>query len=97
MFQDVVEVSITIPLGAAVRWQSWAGGLSGSLSEVTPGSYRLRVSVRDRDAGACGELADGLVDAYLLELWPSPMHPDAIVRVGSEDAKYWHRMWGNRR
>lgn len=96
-FQDVVEVSIMIPPGAVLRWQSWAGESGGALSDVPPGSYRLRVSARDRDAGRSGEFADGPVDAYLLELWPSPTEADAVLRVGSTDAEYWHRVWGNRR
>jgi hypothetical protein len=96
-FGDIVEVSITIPPGVAVRWQSWAGETSGALPELTAGTYRLRVSARDRDAGASGEFADALVDAYLLELWPAPRHPDEILRTGSKDAEYWHRERGGRR
>jgi hypothetical protein len=67
------------------------------LSGLSPGSYRLRVSAKDRDAGASGEFVDGLVDAYLLQLWDAPVEPDAIIRVGSTDAQYWHREVGNRR
>jgi hypothetical protein len=37
------------------------------------------------------------VDAYLLQLWPAASAPDAILRVGSQDAEYWHREWGGRR
>lgn len=96
-FQDIVEVSITIPPGSAVGWQSWAGETSGALPDVPPGNYRLRVSARDRDLGRAGEFADGPVDAYLIELWPSLIEPDAVLRVGSADAEYWHHEWGNRR
>lgn len=96
-FQDIVEVSITIPPDAELRWMSWAGETSGELTDVPPGTYRLRVSARDRDLGASGEFAEELVDGYLLELWPSPVETDAIVRVGSADAEYWHREFGSRR
>ena len=95
--QDVVEVSIEIPPGAEVGWMSWAGESGGVLDEVPSGSYRLRVSGRDRDAGSAGEFEDGPVDFYLLELWPAPAAPDAIVRVGSQDAAYWHAEVGSRR
>ncbi len=74
-YQDVVEVSITIPPGAVVQWMSWAGETSGVLAEIPPGSYRLRVSARDRDEGASGECADGLVDAYMLEFGHHPSAP----------------------
>ena len=29
-------------------------------------------------------------DRYLLQLWPAPPEPDAVVREGSESAAYWH-------
>lgn len=94
-WEDVVEVSIEVPSGSEVRWASWAGESGGALEDLASGSYRLRVSARGRDAGRVGEFADGPVDAYLLQLWPAPARPDAILRVGSRDAEYWHREWGS--
>jgi hypothetical protein len=38
-----------------------------------------------------------MVDEYLLELWPAPLRVDDVLRVGSDDARYWHRELGNRR
>lgn len=32
------------------------------------------------------------IDRYLLQLWPAPMAPDAILRQTSEHAAYWHRV-----
>jgi hypothetical protein len=96
-YQDVVEVSITIPPDAHVGWMSWAGESGGDLSELSPGTYRLRVNARDRDAGRDGEFEEGPVDAYLLQLWPALMEPDAVIRVGTQDADYWHRELGGRR
>ena len=95
-WEDVVEVSVTIPEGARPRWSSWAGEDSGPLP-VPAGTYRLRVSARGRDAGRDGEFAEGVVDFYRLELWPAPPAPDAIMRVGSQDAAYWHEQIGSRR
>jgi hypothetical protein len=96
-WEDVVEVSIDVPSGADIGFVSWAGETGGELNGIPAGSYRLRVSARGRDAGRNGEFEDGPVDAYLLQLWPAQSEPDAILRVGSEDAKYWHRGWGSRR
>ena len=96
-YEDVVEVSITVPGGSGVRWVSWAGESSGDLDGVGPGTYRLRVSAYGRDAGRAGEFAEGVVDEYLLQLWPAAGAPDAVVRVGSADARYWHRELGARR
>ena len=44
---------------------SWAAETSGTL-DLPAGSYRLRVSARDRDEGAAGEFSEGLVDAIYL-------------------------------
>lgn len=96
-YEDVVEVSVTIPPDAALWWMSWAGEMSGTLDDVPAGAYRLRVSAHGRDAGSQDESADGVIDEYLLELWPSALRDDEVLRVGSEDARYWHREVGSRR
>ena len=96
-FGDVVEVSIAVPEGAAVRWLSWAGEASGPLAGLGAGTYRVRVSGRARDAGRDGEFVDGVVDEYRVEGWPAPLADDAVVRVGSEDARYWHSEVGGGR
>ena len=85
-FQDIVEVSIAVPPEAVVQWMSWAAETSGVL-DLPAGSYRLRVSARDRDDGAAGEFSDGFVDAYLMELWPTSPEPDSIIRTGTRDAE----------
>jgi hypothetical protein len=95
-WEDVVEVSITVPTDAEPTWNTWAGERRGPL-DLPSGSYRVRVSARGRDAGSVGELADGAVDFYLVEFWPAPALPDAIVRTGSADAEYWHNAFGHRR
>ncbi len=98
-YEDVVEVSVRIPAGAEVRWITWFREVSGPLGGLGPGDYRVRVSAKGRDAaqGMRGVAAEGLVDAYLVELWPAGHGPDEILRVGSKDAQYWHREWGSRR
>jgi len=95
-WEDVVEVSITVPVAASLRWSTWAGEESGALG-LGSGTYRVRTSARGRDAGRDGEFADEAVDLYLLEIWPAPAQPDSIVRSISADADYWHREVGGRR
>lgn len=95
-WEDVVEVSITVPLGVKPRWSTWAGEDSGPL-DLPPGNYRVRTSARGRDAGRDGEFADGPVDSYLLEIWPAPAQPDSIIQSTSADAEHWHREVGGRR
>ena len=96
VWEDVVEVSIEIPHDAEPIWCTWAGETGGPL-DIPPGSYRVRVSARGRDAGDDGEFADGPVDFYLLEIWPAPPEPDLIIRSTSANARYWHREVGTRR
>jgi len=96
-YQDVVEVSVEIPPAADVRWMSWAGENEGVLSDLAAGAYRLRVSARDRDSGWDPNSVEAAVNAYLLQFWPAPVEPDAIIRVGGKEAEYWHREVGNRR
>ena len=95
-WEDVVQVSTTVPLGARPTWSTWAGESSGDL-RIAPGSYRLRVSARGRDAGAENEFAEELLDFYLVQLWPGPHEPDEVLRRGSENARYWHAQVGGRR
>jgi len=96
-YDDIVEVSTTVPEDGEPQWSSWAGETGGDLPGLAPGSYRLRVSARGRDAGADGEFADEPVDEYLIELWPAGVAPDTILRVTSQNAAYWHAVWGGRR
>lgn len=96
-WEDCVEVSLEVPVGASVRWSTWAGENS-SVLDISADSYRLRVGARGRDSGQAGEFEAGVVDFYLLQLWPSPSgQQDSVLRVGSADAAYWHAEWGSRR
>lgn len=97
LWEDIVEVSFTLPESGQMRWTSWAGETSGELSNVPPGSYRLRVNAKGRDEGHGGEFSQHPVDSYLLQFWPEPPRPDAILRSGSRDAEYWQTAIGSRR
>ncbi|PTT62358.1 hypothetical protein [Arthrobacter sp. HMWF013] len=95
-WEDVVEASIAIPERRAVMWSTWAGENTGPV-DLPRGSYRLRVSAKGRDEGHAGEFAEDTVDDYLLQIWPAQWEPDAILRTGSENARYWHQHVRNRR
>ena len=96
-WENVVEVSITVPEASNVRWCSWAGENVGAIDGLGAGTYRMRVSARGRDAGHAGEFAEEPVDFYLAQLWLAPEAPDAVFQVGSSDAAYWHAEVGSRR
>lgn len=93
---DVVEVSVVVPADSSATWTSWAGETGGPLA-LPPGEYRVRVSAKGRDAGAADEFAEGVIDHYVVQFWPSPPQPDSIVRSDSEEGRYWHREVGGRR
>jgi hypothetical protein len=95
-WEDIVEVSMTVPAGVSPRWSTWAGEDGGPL-DLPSGAYRVRIKARGRDAGRDGEFAEGAVDFYLLMIWPAPAQLDSIIRITSADAAYWHREVGNRR
>ncbi len=96
-WEDIVEVSFTLPEGHHIRWTSWGDENSGELRHVPSGSYRLRVSAKGRDEGHDGEFSEEVIDHYLLEMWPATPEPDAILLSCSQNAEYWHETWGNRR
>jgi hypothetical protein len=91
--EDVVEVSTSIPRDARRMWFSWAGE-SGGVLDLPAGDARVRVSAWGRDAGSADEFADGVVDRYLIQIWPSPWRSDAVIRSVSADAAYWNAEWG---
>lgn len=95
-WEDVVEVSITVPEDADPRWSTWAGEDGGALA-IPPGTHRVRVNARGRDAGRDGEFAEESVDFYLVQIWSAPATPDEILRRTSADADYWHSEIGSRR
>ncbi|BCW78865.1 hypothetical protein [Arthrobacter sp. NicSoilC5] len=78
-----------------MTWSTWAGMDTGALV-IPPGSYRVRVCARGRDEGHAGELSEGTVDDYLVQLWPAPWQPDEVLQVRSHDANYWHEEVGSR-
>jgi hypothetical protein len=96
-WEDVVEVSFLLPNAHEMRWSSWAGQSGGVLNEVPSGNYRLRVSAKGRDQGRNSEFSEEMIDYYLIQFWPAPPLPDAVLRTDSEDGQYWHRELGHRR
>lgn len=89
-WEDVVEASFTTT--AVDFWlATFDDGHEFSLPR--PGTYRARYSAsgmdaaNEQDSRMDGEPA---FDRYLLQLWPGPAAPDAVVREGSERARYWH-------
>lgn len=92
-WEDVVEVSFA-PRGP-VRLVQWAAGASFAL-DLPATDYRVRYCARGMDDGRDADtLLDGepTVDSYLLQFWPAPAAPDAVVRQTSDAAGYFATAW----
>lgn len=86
---DVVEASFEAR-SVDLRLQTFDDG--ADLTLPAAGSYRARLSCSAWDAAHDGtEDEDGTVpDRYLLQLWPAPPAPDAVLRQRSGGTAYWH-------
>jgi hypothetical protein len=90
-WEDVVEASFR-PATGKVALVQWAGAASWPLP-LPPIDYRVRYSAtgmdqaRERDTLLAGE---PLLDRYLLQFWPAPLAPDAVIRETSQCAAYWN-------
>ncbi len=90
-WEDVVEASFR-PATARVVLMQWAGEASWPLP-LAAIDYRVRYigngmdRARGRDTLPAGE---PLLDRYLLQFWPAPPAPDAVIRETSRCAAYWH-------
>lgn len=80
--EDVVEASFRAE--GRSKLVTWGGEDWWDL-ELAPGDYRVRYSGTEMDAGDESER-----NSYLLQFWPAPPAPDAVVRQRSSAAAYWH-------
>lgn len=91
-WEDVVEVSFT-PATRRVRVAQWEGGEPCAF-DLDPVTHRVRYSATGMDAAHQAGVVfedEPPVDRYLLQLWPEPHAPDAVVKQTSAQAAYWHR------
>lgn len=88
-WEDVVEVSLAA--APEVYWLT-AFDWGEEIGTISAGSYRARWCATRMDEGYDGARTDEdpETDRYLLQLWPAPPAPDAVVRQGSDCAAYWH-------
>lgn len=71
----------------------WGGESAEPLPLPAGGPYRVRYCARGMDAARDLDTRlddDPAPDAYLLQLWPAPPAPDAVLRVTAAAAAYRH-------
>ncbi|WP_374456484.1 hypothetical protein [Nocardioides sp.] len=92
VWTDAVEVSWQL-LGPALDLQTFEDDYTATVPRA--GWHRARYCAAGMDAGREVDTTDEdeqAPDRYLLQLWPAPESPEALVREGSEIAAYWHRV-----
>jgi hypothetical protein len=90
-WEDVVEVSFR-PASTRVALVQWSDTASWALPLALI-DYRVRYCATGMDqARQKDTLRDGepLLDRYLLQLWPAPPTPDAVIRETSQCAASSH-------
>ncbi|MFC0842684.1 hypothetical protein ACFH04_02890 [Streptomyces noboritoensis] len=63
-----------------------------NLAATGAGTYRLRISVRGRDAGADADYLEEdeePVEEHLLQAWPAPAAADVIHKASDGIGAYW--------
>lgn len=90
-WEEAVEVSFT-PTTCHIVLEGW-GGMFGVDLRLPMTTYRARWSGTDLGVGKRQDVATSdspAPDKYELAFWPSPIAPDEILRVTSDEARYWH-------
>lgn len=90
-WEEVVEASFSAPQRHYLL-RAFEDGLEFDLPAAT--SYRARYCALGMDEAHQGDVRmpdEPVIDRYLLQLWPAPPAPDAVVRQTSEIAAYWHK------
>ena len=91
-WEEAVEVSLRLSQPFVVVL-GWAGESAHEIPVPAPGRYRVRYCASGMEAGREQDTVledETAPDRYRLQLWPAPAAPDAILRVTSPIAAYWH-------
>ena len=91
-YEDIVETDFVARTGELML-DEWGGSGRHPLPRLPagPGNLRLRYHGRGLDAAHAGGVVmaeDPVVDTYLLQIWPAPPAPPAILKVTSQSAAY---------
>ena len=94
VWEEAVEVSTALA-GPEIVVLGWAGESAHEIAVPARGWYRVRYCASGMDAGKARDTllaGEPPLDRYRLQFWSAPAAPDAIRRVTSEIAAYWHRV-----
>ena len=90
---EIVEASFSVGNDAA--WlEAWGGELKKELN-LPIGDYKIRYYAKDFGlAEEHGDYEEGNIEFYKIDIWPSKIAEDKIIKITSEMAKYWHNELG---
>ncbi|MFF4675182.1 hypothetical protein ACFY1C_36465 [Streptomyces sp. NPDC001279] len=96
-WDEVVETSFTSSTGSALVTSWEDGGVEDlpDLAAAGPGSYRMRVHARGRDAGRVEDSLgpdDDPVEMYLLQAWPAPAADEQVIRQTDQVGTEWRQL-----
>lgn len=87
--EEIVEASFVVSDSAMIL-EAWGEALKQD-TLLPPGEYRIRYSAINFGAAEdLGKFEDGDIECYDVDIWPAPYAEDKIIKVTSEQAKYWH-------
>ncbi|GAA2162061.1 hypothetical protein [Actinomadura napierensis] len=88
-YEDVVELPIELHDGVVAVHSHWGNGYLEILPPLSrgPGSYRIRYHALKMDEGEWAGYDGGIIDSYLLQIWPDNQRKASIVQVRSRYAQ----------
>lgn len=91
-WEEIVEVSFATS-GSTVALIGWGDESGDELDLGAPGDFRVRYHARGMDEAVDVDVRradEPVVDRYLVQFWPAPPAPDAVLRVTSRFAEQQH-------
>lgn len=87
---EIVEVSFSVP-EAGIKLEAWGQEIIKE-TNLPQGSYRIRYSAKNfGKAEETGQLDEGDIEFYVVEIWPAVYSKDRIIKSTSDNAHYWHK------
>ena len=93
-FDEIVEVSLEV--SEPTMLCEWAHEETHDL-DIPHGTYRVRYSLtgmdneHDDDTDYESPLPS---QKHAIQIWPSPLSQDKLIKATSSTANYWHSVWG---
>lgn len=99
-YDEIVEASLEVG-DVRLSLCEWGHENTHDL-DLPKGQYRVRYLARGMDEDYDDDSDDEEYwekplpgQHHLVQIWPAELEKDSVLKVTSDNAKYWHREWGN--